>query len=123
MNPEAAAAKAGLCDPHVAYVCQLAHQHEVSWKPVSLLVEHNPLRRSGDAVMALIQGRQLRQHSVIVVRHDGSGLLLGRVRGRCRRVCGRGEVADTILEVKRLGESLCPVLGWVLFENAGDDDL
>lgn len=39
-----------------------------------LLVEHDPLRSSGNAVMALIQSRQFGQHSIVIVCHDDSGV-------------------------------------------------
>ena len=34
-----------------------------------LPVKHDPLRRRGNAIVALIESRQLGQHGIVVVRH------------------------------------------------------
>jgi hypothetical protein len=58
------------------------------------------LRGSGDALMALIQRRQLREHGIVCVGHGG------RARRKCRkwntglrgRVCSQTSTAEILID-------------------------
>ena len=60
-------------------------------------MEHDPLGRGGDALMALVERRQLREHGIVRVGHGGRTIRCGE--------CGTAERRDGLLVAGYLGRS------------------
>ena len=101
MNPSVVASIAGLCGRHVS--CSPLSvsppgtlSSGIETTIIDLPVKHNPLGGGGNAVMTLVESREPRENSIVVVSHPAWRITVGST-GEAARVPKEGRICFVAL--------------------------